>query len=97
MGFSHDRSQEGSGIGKNGGRRDNFTDGVLPISAPVDWFGKDGWHDVVVRFADAVVELYVDGVLIDEEFTGVLLLLSSGRRSVFGDRRSGAFPIRRVR
>lgn len=46
----------------------NFMDGVLPISAPVDCFGRDGWHDVVVRFADTVVELYVDGVLIDEEW-----------------------------
>ncbi|MBN2477147.1 MAG: hypothetical protein JXB62_21245 [Pirellulales bacterium] len=46
----------------------NFADGVLPTSAPVDRFGRDGWHDVVVRFADTIVELYVDGVLIDEEW-----------------------------
>ena len=43
----------------------NFNDGVLPICAAVDWFGRRGWHDVVVRFADTVVELYIDGVLID--------------------------------
>ena len=49
-------------------RNRNFADGVLPVSAPVDWFGRDGWHDVVVRFADTIVELYVDGVLIDEEW-----------------------------
>ncbi len=46
----------------------NFHDGVLPVSAPVDWVGRDTWHDVVVRFADTIVELYVDGVLIDEEW-----------------------------
>jgi len=46
----------------------NFMDGVLPISAPVDCFGRDGFHDVIVRFADTVVELYIDGVLIDEEW-----------------------------
>jgi beta-fructofuranosidase len=46
----------------------NFMDGVLPISAPVDCFGRDGFHDVIIRFADTVVELYVDGVLIDEEW-----------------------------
>ena len=49
-------------------RNRNFADGVLPVSAPVDWFGRDGWHDVVIRFADTVVELYVDGALIDEEW-----------------------------
>ncbi len=46
----------------------NFNDGVLPVSAPVDWLGRDSWHDVVVRFADTIVELYVNGVLIDEEW-----------------------------
>lgn len=49
-------------------RNRNFVDGVLPVSAPVDWFGRDEWHDVVVRFADTIIELYVDGVLIDEEW-----------------------------
>ncbi len=58
------RSPAGQGMLRN---RD-FADGVLPVSAPVDWFGRDGWHDVVVRFADTVVELYVDGVLIDEQW-----------------------------
>ena len=46
----------------------NFTDGVLPVSAPIDWVGRDGWHDVIVRFAETMVELYVDGVLVDEEW-----------------------------
>jgi len=46
----------------------NFMNGVLPISAPVDCFGRDGFHDVIIRFADTVVELYIDGVLIDEEW-----------------------------
>ncbi len=49
-------------------RNRNFAEGVLPLIAPVDWFGRDDWHDVVIRFADTVVELYVDGVLIDEEW-----------------------------
>lgn len=46
----------------------NFQDGLLPVSAPIDWIGRDGWHDVIVRFADTVIELYVDGVLVDEEW-----------------------------
>ncbi len=50
------------------GARGNFNDGVLPVSAPLDWVGRDGWHDVIVRFAETIVELYVDGVLIDEDW-----------------------------
>ena len=46
----------------------NFNDGVLPVSAPLEGIGRDRWHDVVVRFADPIIELYVDGVLIDEEW-----------------------------
>jgi hypothetical protein len=49
-------------------RNRHFAEGVLPISAPLDWCGRTAWHDVIVRFADTVVELYVDGVLIDEEW-----------------------------
>ena len=49
-------------------RNKNFADGVLPVSAPVDWFGRDGWHDVIIRFTDTIIEFYVDGVLIDEEW-----------------------------
>ncbi len=61
---------QGEGTTRDSGwmRNANFAAGVLPISAPVDWLGRDEWHDVVVRFADTVVELHVDGVLIDEEW-----------------------------
>ena len=57
---------QGSAAPQNAGG--NFNDGVLPVSVPIDWVGRDGWHDVIVRFADTVIELYVDGVLIDEEW-----------------------------
>lgn len=61
---------QGQGTAPESGwmRNRNFADGVLPISAPIDWCGRSAWHDVVVRFADTIVELYVDGVLIDEEW-----------------------------
>lgn len=58
----------GTGADSHWMRNRNFADGVLPVSAPVAWFGRDGWHDVVIRFADTIVELYIDGVLIDEEW-----------------------------
>lgn len=60
-------AQGGRGAGGRMTNR-NFADGVLPVSAPIDWVGRKSWHDVVVRFADTIIELYVDGVLIDEEW-----------------------------
>ena len=34
----------------------------------MELIGPDLWHDVVVRFRDANLELFVDGVLVDEEW-----------------------------
>ena len=45
-----------------------FADGVLTVSAPCDWIGRDRWHDVVACFSGPIIELYVDGVLIDEQW-----------------------------
>jgi hypothetical protein len=41
---------------------------TLRLSAPVDLIGPTAWHDVVVRFRGANLELFVDGVLMDEEW-----------------------------
>lgn len=40
----------------------------LQVSVPVDMIGRTGWHDVVVRFTGPKLELFVDGVLADEEW-----------------------------
>ncbi|WP_165232699.1 LamG-like jellyroll fold domain-containing protein [Aquisphaera insulae] len=45
-----------------------YREGVLRISAPFDLAGPRDWHDVIVRFRDANLELFVDGVLVDEEW-----------------------------
>ena len=42
--------------------------GVLTLNAPVAMLGSTNWHDIVFRFAGCRLELFVDGVLIDEEW-----------------------------
>ena len=42
--------------------------GVLQVGVPVALLGPTAWHDVVFRFRGANLELFVDGVLVDEEW-----------------------------
>ncbi len=42
--------------------------GALRLQAPLDLVGTNGWHDVVVRFSGPNLHLFVDGVLVDEEW-----------------------------
>ena len=42
--------------------------GVLRVAVPVALVGPTAWHDVVFRFRGANLELFVDGVLADEEW-----------------------------
>ena len=42
--------------------------GIMKVNVPVAHVGAHGWHDVVVRFTGPRLELFVDGVLVDEEF-----------------------------
>ena len=42
--------------------------GVLHLSVPVALVGATAWHDVVFRFRGPNLELFVDGVLVDEEW-----------------------------
>ena len=42
--------------------------GVLQVGVPVALVGPTAWHDVVFRFRGANLELFVDGVLVDEEW-----------------------------
>jgi hypothetical protein len=46
----------------------DFLDGVLRLQAPMELIGPEEWHDVVIRFRNANLELFVDGVLVDEEW-----------------------------
>ena len=56
-----------AGVHPMAGNR-QFVDGVLPTSAPCDWIGRDRWHDVIARFQGPIIELYIDGVLVDEQW-----------------------------
>ena len=40
----------------------------LPLCAPMAMVGLDAWHDVVIRFDGPNLEMFIDGVLIDEEW-----------------------------
>jgi hypothetical protein len=51
-----------------GGGNPNFLDGVLRLSIPTATIDPVRWHDVVARFRGANLELFVDGVLVDEEW-----------------------------
>ena len=42
--------------------------GVLTLDAPVAMLGPTVWHDVVFRFGGSHLELFVDGVLLDEQW-----------------------------
>lgn len=43
-------------------------DGVLRIGVPAKLIDPTAWHDVLVRFNEAHLEMFVDGVLVDEEW-----------------------------
>ncbi|MFC1601501.1 LamG-like jellyroll fold domain-containing protein [Candidatus Sumerlaeota bacterium] len=42
--------------------------GVMKVNFPVAWIGPTDWHDLVVRFTGPKLDLFIDGVLVDEEF-----------------------------
>lgn len=47
---------------------DDFLDGIMRIGVPIDIIGSKQWHDIIVRFRNANLELFIDGVLVDEEW-----------------------------
>lgn len=51
-----------------GSRSQSQSDGVLQVRVPVSWIDPGRWHDVVARFRGPNLELFVDGVLVDEEW-----------------------------
>ena len=40
----------------------------MKINFPLAWIGPTDWHDLIVRFTGPKLELFIDGVLVDEEF-----------------------------
>lgn len=46
----------------------DHSDRMLQISVPLSRIGPTDWHDVVIRFTGPRLELFVDGVLVDEEW-----------------------------
>ncbi|MBM3240537.1 hypothetical protein FJZ31_29995 [Candidatus Poribacteria bacterium] len=46
----------------------DWNESPLQVSVPVAMIGPTSWHDVVVRFTGPKLELFIDGVLVDEEW-----------------------------
>jgi beta-fructofuranosidase len=55
-------------LATTGPHNQDFVDGVLRLRVPVSLIGPTGWHDIVARFRGPNLELFVDGVLVDEEW-----------------------------
>ena len=49
-------------------RKGDFLNGVLRLNAPTELIGPDRWYDIVVRFNRTKLQMFVDGVLIDEDW-----------------------------
>jgi len=47
---------------------DEAKKGIMRVNFPVALIESTDWHDVIVRFTGAKLELFIDGVLLDEEF-----------------------------
>jgi beta-fructofuranosidase len=43
-------------------------DQPISVSVPIDMIGSTSWHDVIIRYNIYKMELFVDGVLVDEEY-----------------------------
>lgn len=48
--------------------KESARNGELRVGVPAEWIGPEGWHDVIVRLSGPNLELFVDGVLVDEEW-----------------------------
>ena len=46
----------------------NVANSIFRVGVPVSMIGAEQWHDVTVRFTGPKLELFVDGVLVDEEW-----------------------------
>ncbi len=46
----------------------DFDRGLLRVGVPAELIGPRDWHDVIVRLTGPRLELFVDGVLVDEEW-----------------------------
>ena len=62
----------------------DFKKQPLQISFPIDRFDATAWHDVIVRYSGHRLELFVDGVLVDEEWPAGTLRLNRDAPCLLG-------------
>lgn len=58
-------------------KRPDIANGIFRVGVPVAMIGAEQWHDVTVRFTGPKLEMFVDGVLVDEEWPIGKLRISS--------------------
>jgi hypothetical protein len=46
----------------------DFKDRPLQLAVPIQAIGPTDWHDVIVRYSGPRIEMFLDGVLVDEEW-----------------------------
>jgi beta-fructofuranosidase len=46
----------------------DFHEHPIQVSVPISMIGSTIWHDIIVRYDNYKLELFVDGVLVDEEW-----------------------------
>ncbi len=61
----HTQWEEQYGLGRKG----DFLNGILRLQTPTDLIDTERWHDIIVRFDRVKIEMFVDGVLLDEDWT----------------------------
>ncbi len=47
---------------------DEVHKGEMTVIAPAGLIGSTDWHDIIVRFNGGKVQLFIDGVMVDEDF-----------------------------
>jgi len=69
LGFDTLRTQpKGAGVAIGFELGTDWNERPLQVSVPVAMIDPTDWHDVVVRFTGPKLELFVDGVLVDEDW-----------------------------
>jgi hypothetical protein len=58
----------GSGVALGFELGTDYKDRPLQLAVPIRMIGPADWHDVVVRYSGHKLEMFVDGVLVDEEW-----------------------------
>ena len=66
--------------------------GMFQVSVPLALIGPKDWHDVVCRYDGAKLQLFIDGVCLDEEFPTGALRRGNAEPCLIGAESHGGVP-----